>query len=71
MYAPKESRIGLNRICRPPTYAVLRERITNATSKMIALVDGAIRQIRHDGLPDEAGSDWIAVCACSGRRPQK
>jgi len=44
----------LGRICRPPTNTPLPDTIKNVTSKMRALIDGAIRQIRHAGLPDEA-----------------
>jgi hypothetical protein len=71
MYRWKESRIGLGRICRPPTKVLPRDRTTSATSRMIALLEGAIRQIRHTGLPDEAGSDSVAACGPGRRKPQK
>ena len=50
---------------------VLPERVKNATSRMRALMDGAIRQVRHTGLPDEARSNSTAACASGTRRPQK
>ena len=71
MYSQKESSIGLGRICKPPTNTVLHHMTRNATNRMIALVDGAIRQIRHTGLPDEAGSKFTVGCVPELRAPQK
>ena len=71
MYSQKESSIGLGRICKPPTNTVLHHMTRNATNRMIALVDGAIRQIRHTGLPDEAGSKFTVGCVLGLRAPQK
>jgi hypothetical protein len=61
----------LGRICRPPTNTVLPDMTKNATSRTMALIDGAIRQIRQVGLPDEAGLSSTAVCASGPPRPQK
>jgi len=61
----------LGRICRPPTNTVLPDMIKNATSRTRALIDGAIRQVRHTGLPDEARSNSTAACASGTLRPQK
>ena len=61
----------MGRICSPPTNTVLPDRAKNATSRMRALIAGAIRQIRHTGLPDEARSNSTAACAPGARSPQK
>ena len=61
----------MGRICSPPTNTVLPDRVKNATSRMRALIAGAIRQIRHTGLPDEARSNSTAACAPGARSPQK
>ncbi len=71
MYSWKESRICLGRICSPPTDAALRDITEKATSRMIALVDGAIRQIRHTELVDEVASKSNVACASGRRKPQK
>jgi hypothetical protein len=71
MYNWKESRIGLRGVRLRPANALLRDTIKNATNKMIALVDGDIRQIRHTGLPDEDGSNSNAACLLAPRKAQK
>ncbi len=38
---------------------------------MIALLEGAIRQIRHSGLPGGDGSNCNAACELDLRKPQK
>ena len=63
--------MGLGSICRPPTHAIVRNTITNTTSRMIALVEGAIRQIRHNGLPGGAGPNSNAAWELDLRKPQK
>jgi len=63
--------MGMGSICRPPTHTIVRNAIKNATRRMIALVEGAIRQIRHKGLPGRAGSNSNAACELDLRRPQK
>jgi hypothetical protein len=43
----------------------------NDTRKMIALIDGAIRQVKHTGVPDEAGLNSTEVCVSGPRKAQK
>ena len=38
---------------------------------MIALIDGAIRQVKHTGVPDEAGLNSTEVCVLGPRKVQK
>jgi hypothetical protein len=38
---------------------------------MIALIEGAIRQVKHTGVPDEAGLSSTEVCVFGPRKPQK
>ncbi len=71
MYNWKESRIGLGRAFARPMKTVPGEMTMNATSRMIALVDGAVRQTRHTGLPGEDESSSTAACASGLRKPQK
>jgi hypothetical protein len=61
----------LGRICRPPTNTALPGTLNNATRRMRALMDEAIRQERQTGLLDEAPSNSTTVCASGTRRPQK
>jgi hypothetical protein len=61
----------LGRICSRPTNATLTDMVKKATSRMRALIDGAMRQVRHTGLPDEARSNSTPACASGTRRPQK
>ena len=63
--------MGLGCICRPAAHTMLRNTIKNATSRMIALVEGAIRQIRQKGLPGEARPNSSAACELDLRKPQK
>lgn len=59
------------RICRAPTNKVLLDITKNASSKIIALRDGAMRHIRQTGLEEEAGSNSTATWADDPLRPQK
>ena len=49
----------------------LPDMIKNATSRMIALIEGAIRQVRQTGLPDELALDSKAVWVPGALNPQK
>jgi hypothetical protein len=71
MYRRKDSRIGFGRNGKSPMNMALPDMIKNATKRMIALVDGAIRQIRQTGLPDELALDSKAVWVSGALNPQK
>jgi hypothetical protein len=45
--------------------------MTKAIRRMIAVLDRAIRQVRHTGVPDEAGFNFTEAGTSSARRPQK
>lgn len=44
---------------------------TSATRRMIALIEGAIKQVKHTGVPVEAGLNSTEVCLSGPRKPQK
>lgn len=70
MYSRKEYRTGLGRLCRPPINMVEPEIKTKTISRIIAVLERAIWQIRHTGLADKPESNSTAAGASSPRRPQ-
>ena len=70
MYSRKEWRTGFGRNCRPPTNTVEPDRMTNVISTMIAVLDRAIKQIRHAGLAGKAEFTSTEAGASRPRRPQ-